>query len=604
MQDTESNIPPSTPVGKNEVPRPFASKNARSLGRKIYFIIAAVLGLALFGFFIFLLAKFIMQHIIYDVKLKTISEARTFFELKKKENSLLVSANYESKYISLTFESTEPEVRLYRDIVSTFVLNQETWKAYLVFMDNTKQDIPYLGTSFEVSDSDVTLNPSGEVPLSAKINFQTPVPGKIKLTVAGKDAESYDLTHQFNLIATVHDVPVLGLYEDYNNVVTVTFTDPYGNPRVSKALNIQTGAPISNYFNMKIIEKSTYGKSLLMLIEGVVYDEQGYVRWYLLDATTRVTDFYAYPLSGGEFAYYKGAISVDQTIYIVNELGESLQTFPTTYQIHHDVYEKTPGGNLLIASAATDEDGIIEMDRKTGQIVKFWDLRDYFDETRALIQSNFYMNPIDWLHINSVEYDPKDNTILLSARNQCIFAKIGYDDGTVKYIAGFHDSWVAPYTQYLLTPTNFNTDKHKDQDWTFFQHNAQILPNGNVLVYDNGGMRPGFTNDPTTDIYAVTGMNYWLPYSTVPSGYARAVEYSVNYNAKTITKVWEHADFPNLMTTITGGVATVDGDYMLITYGEIGMATLVHKSTGRRLWRSQLGRGYYRTLPINLYAGY
>ena len=68
--------------------------------------------------------------------------------------------------------------------------------------------------------------------------------------------------------------------------------------------------------------------------------------------------------------------------------------------------------NKLVAS---DSDHIIEFDRKKSKIVREWDLTKHLDVSRNDL--NFF-RPRDWLHMNGLAYNPRDNSIIVSGKNQ------------------------------------------------------------------------------------------------------------------------------------------------------------------------------------------
>lgn len=142
----------------------------------------------------------------------------------------------------------------------------------------------------------------------------------------------------------------------------------------------------------------------------------------------------------------------------------------------------------------------------------------------------------NWAHVNSVDYDPSDDSIILSSRHQCAVIKIGRDK-KVKWILGAGAGWKGHYRNLLLTPVdkhgnklNCNNFKCKntDFDWTFTQHTAfriDEMSDKNTLilsVFDNGDAR-GFEQ----------------PDSPMEK-YSRAVIYKINQKARTVEQIWEY----------------------------------------------------------------
>ncbi|MEL6405330.1 MAG: aryl-sulfate sulfotransferase [Chloroflexota bacterium] len=191
------------------------------------------------------------------------------------------------------------------------------------------------------------------------------------------------------------------------------------------------------------------------------------------------------------------------------------------YRLHHGL-ELMPNGNLLLIAfeyRTTEEaiqagrnpetlgDGLwsevfMELDTETLEIVWEWVLWDHliqdFDETKdnygvvednpQLVDINYWepQNPVieDWVHVNSLDFNPELNQIAVSARE-------------------FNEIWVIPYTETseeaateagnLLyrwgNPRAYGQGTEADQE-LFFQHDVQWIPEGypgagNMLTYSN-----------------------------------------------------------------------------------------------------------------------
>ncbi|MBM6705333.1 aryl-sulfate sulfotransferase, partial [Sutterella massiliensis] len=66
----------------------------------------------------------------------------------------------------------------------------------------------------------------------------------------------------------------------------------------------------------------------------------------------------------------------------------------------------------------------------------------------------------NWAHVNSVDYDPTDDSIIVSSRHQSAIIKIGRDK-KVKWIIGSHQGWKAGLKEKLLTPVDKNGKRIK-----------------------------------------------------------------------------------------------------------------------------------------------
>jgi len=543
--------------------------------------------------------------------LRSIAHARIFFNRVKASNVLLKTATQEGEYSLFTFEDSDTVIRAHKSIIIYFELNKATWKASVTYYDSTRQEIPYLGEN-GISTVNVNVNPYDIAPLVAVLDFTLTVPGKIRLTIVGRDSGSINYTNTFTEVALSHPkVPVFGLYEDYLNTVVISVLSPSGSFRFEEVVTIQTDA-FPEFARMNV-SKSAYkdNKNHFILTKENVYDQQGYLRWRKVLAAPLLTNIELYPLTGGLFMTQMSVQNNPNKVGMFTFLGELIKEYDVPNKYHHEMVEKTPGGNLLMGTATDGgyEDAIIEVDRQTGNIVKTWDMADYAEESRPVRDFNYQQyvnNGHDWFHLNSVRYDPLDNTLIISARNQNLVCKIGYDDGETKWLLSNHEGWSQAYERHLLTPIGFNTTLHQDQDWTYMQHSAIVLGNGNIMVFDNGAARPGFTNNPAEDLQKILNQQYlsqiYNLYPRDPSGYVRVVEYKVDPKAMTVEKIWEATDFPTISTSIVGSINPLSDDYILVGYGEIKTVSVIHKPTKETVFMGHVDPYmFYRSYPIEFY---
>ena len=141
----------------------------------------------------------------------------------------------------------------------------------------------------------------------------------------------------------------------------------------------------------------------------------------------------------------------------------------------------------------------------------------------------------NWAHVNSVDYDPNDDSIVISSRHQSSVIKIGRDK-KVKWILGTPTGWKDQFKDKVLTPVDKDGKPLKCADnqceggfdWTWTQHTGWIIDsktNKDVLfltVFDNGDGR-GLEQPPLPDMK-----------------YSRAVVYKVDQKKMTVQQVWEY----------------------------------------------------------------
>ena len=201
------------------------------------------------------------------------------------------------------------------DCFTSIRVDTSGWSAEITYEDSTKQTVPYLGNTFMIEEDSILLNPYNRAPLAALVKFSLPVPGRIRLTVHGRDEKSPDITHEFDSFETHHIIPVFGLYVDYENRVTISVLGFYGNERISRDISIQTAPPgtieCGAKMRIEIDEYTGNQKNKLFLVQNAIYDTQGYVRWY----SGYIGNKY-FPLANGLIA-----------IQLLNDKGSPLRTY-------------------------------------------------------------------------------------------------------------------------------------------------------------------------------------------------------------------------------------------------------------------------------------
>ncbi|MEM1340346.1 MAG: aryl-sulfate sulfotransferase [Bacteroidota bacterium] len=421
--------------------------------------------------------------------------------------------------------------------------------------DDTPDDTPETSEPFrnsEVVESiGFQLNPTGYAPLTALVNLQTNQEVTLEVVVVGKNGSASNLVQQFQEVGSDFALEIVGLYPNYENELRVTFFDPSGTVLESGSIPIQTSAVINDMPRITIDQPSNASELQLNFVNyfgfdrnfrpqrPFVFDQFGDIRWYL--------DFSSHPvlfdlfydngmtqLQNGNLLFGDG---LSQSIYEIDFLGRIIDSWDLQgNEFHHHVIEK-PDGNVLVtindATKSTVEDVIIEIDRSTGEFITTWDLNASLDNSRRAWPTDLADLNFDWFHANAIEYSAQDNEIIVSGRTQGI-VKLNTQN-EVRYILAPHRAWGTAgngtdLKQFLLTPLDAQgqeiTDpdvldgsiNHPDFEWSWYQHSPILMPNGNLMVFDNGDNRNYINFGP----------------------YSRAVEYKIDEENKTIQQVWSY----------------------------------------------------------------
>lgn len=270
---------------------------------------------------------------------------------------------------------------------------------------------PIAPVSFTIKADSVKLNPYGFTPLAALIRFSLPTPGKTFVRVWGKHGKLTTIEHVFSDMGTSHAVPVLGLYANYANAVDIRLLSATGDTLAKSSVTIQTGdlppnLPTSITAAPFDESKQAPGLILVSNLSNIstsspstpyFMDAYGDIRWVLDFRTSESLKTLNYSagidqLRNGNFFFGDDNANASK-IYEVNSLGQVVSSWGTPgYLFHHNVSEK-PNGNLLLTASkpgstnvngvATIEDYVIEIDRKSGDIVTEWDLKQSLDEQRT-----------------------------------------------------------------------------------------------------------------------------------------------------------------------------------------------------------------------------
>ncbi len=366
----------------------------------------------------------------------------------------------------------------------------------------------------------VKLNPYLINPLAAVVMFTTEKEVAVTVSVLGKEAEG-TMKHTFPK-AKEHVLPILGLYADYNNTVEIEL---YRGAKTT--INIQT-EPLNSEVPtlVKMDTTAAYLRDELIFISPALtalatgFDYAGDIRWHiniptvfdikrakngnLLIGTHRLL----------KIPYYMSGI------YEMTMVGKVIKEFTIPGGYHHDQFEMEDGNLLILTedlTSETVEDMCVLVDRNTGEILKTWDYKNFLDPTKVAHSGSWTEE--DWFHNNAVWYDKNTNSLTFSARHIDAMCNIDYDSGELNWIIGDPEMWPEEYQKYFFTPVGDG-----EFDWQYEQHANVILPDGDVMCFDNGHFR---SKNPEKRI-----LN--------KDNFSRGVRYKINTDDMTIQQVWQY----------------------------------------------------------------
>ncbi len=374
--------------------------------------------------------------------------------------------------------------------------------------------------SYTLENPLVKLNPYFINPLAAMILFTTEEETAVTVKVLGKNPEG-TMKHTFPK-AKEHVLPVLGLYGGYENTVEIELY------RGSKhTVKIQT-EPLSKDVPPLVHMNTTYeylrdelifiSPALTALATG--FDYAGDVRWHLnipcVFDLKRVKN--GNILIGShrllKIPYYMSGI------YEMTMSGKIVREYTLPGGYHHDQFE-LENGNLLILTedltSDTVEDMCVMVDRNTGEILKTWDYKDFLDPAKVAHSGSWTEE--DWFHNNAVWYDKNTNSLTFSGRHIDSMTNIDFDSGKLNWIIGDPENWPEEYQKYFFKPVGDG-----EFDWQYEQHANVILPDGDVMCFDNGHWR---SKNPEK-------------YLKNRDNFSRGVRYKINTDKMEIEQVWQY----------------------------------------------------------------
>ena len=422
------------------------------------------------------------------------------------KNSKLCRSNKDCGFVELL---TDNQIKIKWDKYKPEVFKLNKKNNIWVLDSNYAIQSEYEEFVYTFEEPYIKVNPYGKTPLSALIKFPTQESVKILIRIKGKDG-SPDIVNEFEGYRKEHEIPVFGLYPNYDNQVTLKATNKKGH---SKEINLVISTKkLKLHEQWFMIQKKDNDFYYYATYRGIVYDEYGNIR-------------YQFIVNNADFLYfYKDYVFVEDTKKITKYslLGEIIQVYhypKDFYGYMHGIGFKD-NDNLLVFGSfkdskaliegrheVTHRDFILEFNAQTGAVLAKYDLADMLNPDRTLIvkSSNKEENKIDWAHTNGIDYDAKNKAIVISGRHFGI-AKI--DEKTKKPIW-----WMTPHqlthksgrngdkgdiSHLLLTAIDENAKPYSEKvqkglekangfKWPLKSHSVKYVGNGVYSIFDNSG---------------------------------------------------------------------------------------------------------------------
>lgn len=408
-------------------------------------------------------------------------------------------------------------------------------------LDGALQDIKAArGMSWTATTPLAVLNPFGTGSNGLYLYFETEQDTKVTYTIhveaggisdftaeaADYSGQEYTKRHEFQLI---------GLVPGERNEVTLTMTGKWGNTRQVVRFSVDMPEPSSGYpTRLEVTEGSSdqpqaEGLFAMMRVNGYLgygffFDDDGVMRYEM------VLEGYGFDrllFDGDEILTCVSSSKLAR----IDGLGRVTQIYTLDgYDLHHDIGYGADGELLALAEEVggeTVEDRLLSIDLETGEVTQLLDfsqlMEPYFEMTRKVGPTDDFFwqaGEWDWLHLNSLQYMPEDDSLIVSSRETSAIIKVKglHSQPELDWLAGDERFWQdTPYAGLCLTQVG-------DFVPQYGQHCVEYLADGEedgvyyLAVYNNNywslnsrdftlevadsvGTGLYLTNDETSQVY-------------------------------------------------------------------------------------------------------
>ena len=318
------------------------------------------------------------------------------------------------------------------------------------------------------------LNPYGTGSNGLYLYFETERATSVSYTVHVDDEEIPDFTadaadHSGKEYTRTHEFQMIGLVPGETNYVTLTMSGSWGNTR--QVVNFKVDMPETSSGYATRLEttdgpseaEQAGGLFTMMRVNGYLgygffYDNDGVLRYemvlegYGFDRLLFVDDEILTCVSASKLARINGLGQVTQ----IYDLGN--------YDLHHDIGFGKDGEVLALAEeigGETVEDRLLSIDLESGEVTQLLDFSEvmepYFSMTRRVGATDDFFwqaGEWDWIHLNSLQYLPEEDSLIVSSRETSTIIKIKdlHTDPAVDWLAGDQRFWAdTPYADACLT---------------------------------------------------------------------------------------------------------------------------------------------------------
>ena len=399
------------------------------------------------------------------------------------------------------------------------------------------------------------------VPTLASVEFTIePKPGSVskpvdvRYSIAALSNRGY-----VSFVSNSLTLPVFGLYAGYTNQVSLRLQFEDGSAK-TLPLSISTAPyvdPTGIYGNPNILVKRAAGSTLgfdfflmksISPVSPVVVDTDAEIRW----VAPGVDDAACTAFQNDEFVIGDEASPIVRRLRLDGTLTENPLDSPVYTMFHHNIDKGKYG--LLAEVNASDgavvnyESTVVEV-TNVGSVLNHWDLAAILSAymvSQGDDASAFVRPGVDWFHSNSTTYDPSDDSIIVSSRENFVI-KVDYSTGNIIWILGDPSKYWYTFPSLRAKALTLAAGGL----YPIGQHSLSISSDGLLMLFNDGF---GSLNQPAG---APAGSS--RTYSTISA-------YSIDVGSMTAKEAWRFDYGQSIYSIICSSAYESPGQSILVDF--------------------------------------
>ncbi len=355
-------------------------------------------------------------------------------------------------------------------------------------------------------------------------------------------------------------LPVFGLYAGYQNQVAVQLHMQHSS---TLSLNVQIATPPYSdptgvYSQPDIATARTPGSDLgfdFILIKSglgfpIILDTDAQIRW----AAPGTDDSTSSALVGDQFVIGDSQQPLVHRLRLDGTMTQEPLPDGSFTNFHHDIARRK-ASVLAEVDGATNgvadlESNVIEIaDSNANEVLNHWDLGAILSAYMASQgddPSTFVRPGVDWFHNNSAIYDPSDDSLIVSSRENFVI-KLDYSTGAIIWILGDPSKYWYTFASLRAKALTLAAGGL----YPIGQHALSITSDGLLMLFNDG---LGSRNQP----------------AGAPAGetrtYSAVSAYSIDESSMTAREVWNYDAGQAIYSSICSSAYEADDRSLLVDY--------------------------------------